>query len=242
MSHEGGLGRYHFSRFHHLVSALDDLPLSLSTVLTFSMIIICISDNLMLFFHRMRPLTHPACNLHSKMQINLIESCKKYKVVGLKISIFIYHFHALRFRTCRGDRVSSVYFLVRHLATSGLLVSCLFLPVEVKGTHVQVRVCQGFSPYRNIISSGRIFQMGWIEMDSFSHLESWAAEDGICRIRAFLSNAGLYLTSFLIACIALDRCLAVLRPLQVHRSVPRAKKMLLMASVATLVCCALEVR
>ena len=45
--------------------------------------------------------------------------------------------HMKKIRIRGQERVSSVYFLVRHLAAAGLLLSCLFIPVEVRGVDIQ---------------------------------------------------------------------------------------------------------
>uniref|UniRef100_A0A182P4E4 G-protein coupled receptors family 1 profile domain-containing protein n=1 Tax=Anopheles epiroticus TaxID=199890 RepID=A0A182P4E4_9DIPT len=44
----------------------------------------------------------------------------------------------------------------------------------------------------------------------------WTAGDLMCRVMAFFRTFGLYLSSFILICISVDRYFAVLKPLKVH--------------------------
>ncbi|XP_023723720.1 gonadotropin-releasing hormone receptor isoform X2 [Cryptotermes secundus] len=65
---------------------------------------------------------------------------------------------------------------------------------------------------------------------------SWRAGDAVCRIMSFFRTFGLYLSSFVIVSISLDRCFAILRPMaNVVNVAKRGKMMLTVAwSLATL--------
>ncbi|XP_021938115.1 gonadotropin-releasing hormone receptor isoform X3 [Zootermopsis nevadensis] len=65
---------------------------------------------------------------------------------------------------------------------------------------------------------------------------SWKAGDAVCRIMSFFRTFGLYLSSFVIVSISLDRCFAILRPMSnVVNVAHRGNMMLTVAwSLATL--------
>ncbi|KAJ9577292.1 hypothetical protein L9F63_006131, partial [Diploptera punctata] len=59
---------------------------------------------------------------------------------------------------------------------------------------------------------------------------SWKAGDAACRIMSFFRIFGLYLSSFVMVCISLDRCFAILRPMS--NVVNVAKRSRIMLSIA----------
>ncbi|XP_033218326.1 gonadotropin-releasing hormone II receptor [Belonocnema kinseyi] len=65
---------------------------------------------------------------------------------------------------------------------------------------------------------------------------SWKAGDAMCRIMAFFRIFGLYLSSFILICISIDRYYAVLRPLQIVNINRRSKIMLIGAWVGSTLC------
>ncbi|XP_012227163.1 adipokinetic hormone/corazonin-related peptide receptor variant I isoform X2 [Linepithema humile] len=65
---------------------------------------------------------------------------------------------------------------------------------------------------------------------------SWEAGDAMCRIMAFFRIFGLYLSSFVIICISIDRYYAVMRPLQVLDAYRRGKIMLVLAWIGSVLC------
>jgi len=65
---------------------------------------------------------------------------------------------------------------------------------------------------------------------------SWNAGDGMCRFMSFFRIFGLYLSSFVLVCISLDRYHAVLNPLRMPDADRRGKIMLIFAWVASFVC------
>ncbi|GAB1865803.1 Adipokinetic hormone receptor [Camponotus japonicus] len=73
-------------------------------------------------------------------------------------------------------------------------------------------------------------EIGW------SITVSWEAGDAMCRIMAFFRIFGLYLSSFVIVCISIDRYYAVMRPLQILDVYTRGKIMLMLAWVGSVLC------
>ncbi|XP_026671787.1 gonadotropin-releasing hormone II receptor-like isoform X3 [Ceratina calcarata] len=65
---------------------------------------------------------------------------------------------------------------------------------------------------------------------------SWKAGDAMCRIMAFFRVFGLYLSSFVLVCISMDRYYAVIRPLQLWDVDKRGKIMLCLAWLGSVVC------
>lgn len=65
---------------------------------------------------------------------------------------------------------------------------------------------------------------------------SWKAGDAMCRIMAFFRMFGLYLSSFILVCISMDRYYAIIRPLQLWDVNRRGKIMLCIAWVGSVVC------
>ncbi|XP_024936124.1 gonadotropin-releasing hormone II receptor isoform X2 [Cephus cinctus] len=65
---------------------------------------------------------------------------------------------------------------------------------------------------------------------------SWKAGDAACRIMAFFRVFGLYLSSFVLVCISIDRYFAVLRPLQLTDVDRRGKVMLTLAWTGSIFC------
>ncbi|XP_034196386.1 adipokinetic hormone receptor isoform X2 [Osmia lignaria lignaria] len=65
---------------------------------------------------------------------------------------------------------------------------------------------------------------------------SWKAGDAMCRIMAFFRVFGLYLSSFILVCISIDRYYAVIHPLQLWGVDKRGKLMLCLAWGGSIVC------
>ncbi|XP_046753635.1 adipokinetic hormone/corazonin-related peptide receptor variant I-like isoform X3 [Diprion similis] len=65
---------------------------------------------------------------------------------------------------------------------------------------------------------------------------SWNAGDAMCRIMAFFRMFGLYLSSFVLVCISVDRYYAVLKPLHLMDVDRRGKVMLTIAWVGSTIC------
>ncbi|XP_006609474.1 gonadotropin-releasing hormone II receptor [Apis dorsata] len=65
---------------------------------------------------------------------------------------------------------------------------------------------------------------------------SWKAGDVMCRIMAFFRIFGLYLSSFVLVCISMDRYYAVIKPLQLWDVDKRGKIMLSFAWIGSIVC------
>lgn len=91
--------------------------------------------------------------------------------------------------------------------------------------------------------SVQLFQMGWIDLENFNYGGvSWLAGEILCRGVAFLGVFGLYVSGFLIACITVDRLLAVRRPVPGPKAVKRARIMARIAGITSLFCSVVEVR
>lgn len=71
-------------------------------------------------------------------------------------------------------------------------------------------------------------EIGW------AYTVRWNAGDLLCRVMAFFRTFGLYLSSFILICISVDRYFAVLKPLKVHDN--RASLMIIAAWVASGLC------
>ncbi|XP_044735225.1 gonadotropin-releasing hormone receptor isoform X2 [Chrysoperla carnea] len=67
---------------------------------------------------------------------------------------------------------------------------------------------------------------------------SWKAGDAMCRIMAFFRMFGLYLSSFILVCISVDRYYAVLKPMNFSGIDTRGKWMVVGAWIASTVCSA----
>ncbi|XP_008556953.1 adipokinetic hormone/corazonin-related peptide receptor variant I [Microplitis demolitor] len=67
---------------------------------------------------------------------------------------------------------------------------------------------------------------------------SWRAGDLMCRIMAFFRVFGIYLSSFVLVCISIDRYYAVLKPMQLINIDRREKLMLIGAWVGAVLCSA----
>ncbi|XP_011136225.2 gonadotropin-releasing hormone receptor isoform X1 [Harpegnathos saltator] len=74
------------------------------------------------------------------------------------------------------------------------------------------------------------FEIGW------SITVSWEAGDAMCRIMSFFRVFGLYLSSFVIVCISIDRYYAVMRPLQMLEIHRRGKINLMFAWLGSVLC------
>ncbi|XP_025995016.1 gonadotropin-releasing hormone II receptor isoform X1 [Solenopsis invicta] len=74
------------------------------------------------------------------------------------------------------------------------------------------------------------FEIGW------ASTVSWEAGDAMCRIMAFFRTFGLYLSSFVIVCISIDRYYAVMRPLQILDVYRRGKILLMLAWIGSVLC------
>ncbi|XP_058805692.1 adipokinetic hormone/corazonin-related peptide receptor variant I isoform X2 [Phymastichus coffea] len=70
---------------------------------------------------------------------------------------------------------------------------------------------------------------------------TWRAGDAMCRISSFFRMFGLYLSSFILICISLDRYYAVLRPLQMLDIDRRGKHMLTAAWICSACCSAPQI-
>ncbi|XP_014614729.1 PREDICTED: gonadotropin-releasing hormone II receptor-like isoform X1 [Polistes canadensis] len=73
-------------------------------------------------------------------------------------------------------------------------------------------------------------EIGW------SITVSWKAGDAMCRIMAFFRVFGLYLSSFILVCISMDRYYAVIKPLQLLHVDRRGKIMLTIAWLGSIFC------
>ncbi|XP_057341367.1 adipokinetic hormone/corazonin-related peptide receptor variant I-like [Microplitis mediator] len=67
---------------------------------------------------------------------------------------------------------------------------------------------------------------------------SWRAGDLMCRIMAFFRVFGIYLSSFVLVCISIDRYYAVLKPMQLINIDRREKLMLIGAWIGAVLCSA----
>ncbi|CAD6234249.1 GSCOCG00007685001-RA-CDS [Cotesia congregata] len=67
---------------------------------------------------------------------------------------------------------------------------------------------------------------------------SWRAGDLMCRIMAFFRVFGLYLSSFILICISIDRYYAVLKPMQLININKRERIMLIGAWIGAVLCSA----
>lgn len=65
---------------------------------------------------------------------------------------------------------------------------------------------------------------------------SWRAGDTMCRVMAFFRTFGLYLSSFVLCCISIDRYYAVLKPLSISEN--RGKIMIAIAWFCSCLCSA----
>ncbi|ODM93261.1 Gonadotropin-releasing hormone II receptor [Orchesella cincta] len=72
-------------------------------------------------------------------------------------------------------------------------------------------------------------EIGW------NYTVSWDAGDGLCRIMSFFRIFGLYLSSFLLMCISIDRYYAVIKPLAIYEANRRAKWMLAFAWIGSII-------
>lgn len=71
---------------------------------------------------------------------------------------------------------------------------------------------------------------------AWAYTVKWNAGDFMCRLMSFFRTFGLYLSSFVLVCISIDRYYAVLRPLNLSSS--RGKVMLGFAWAGSIVCSA----
>ncbi|XP_037911610.1 gonadotropin-releasing hormone receptor isoform X1 [Hermetia illucens] len=71
-------------------------------------------------------------------------------------------------------------------------------------------------------------EIGW------AYTVSWKAGDALCRIMAFFRTFGLYLSSFVLVCISVDRYFAVLKPLKLSDN--RGRMMILGAWLSSCIC------
>ncbi|CAH0550375.1 unnamed protein product [Brassicogethes aeneus] len=65
---------------------------------------------------------------------------------------------------------------------------------------------------------------------------SWRAGDSMCRIMAFFRAFGLFLSSFILVCISVDRFYAVLKPLHLADLDQRERMMLIGAWMGAVIC------
>ena len=69
----------------------------------------------------------------------------------------------------------------------------------------------------------------------------WRAGDAACRILMFFRAFGLYLSSFVLVVISIDRCFAILQPMSLNDADKRGKIMLLIAWLFSLAASAPQV-
>ena len=69
-----------------------------------------------------------------------------------------------------------------------------------------------------------LLQAGWIEMSA------WPYGDAACRTFAFFRVFGRYLSSYLVACIGLERWMAVFQPFQIIQERIRKVKIMIFLS------------
>ncbi|XP_031632169.1 gonadotropin-releasing hormone receptor isoform X2 [Contarinia nasturtii] len=65
---------------------------------------------------------------------------------------------------------------------------------------------------------------------------SWKAGDFMCRLMSFLRTFGLYLSSFVLVCISVDRYFAVIKPMKLAGVDRRGKIMLCAAWISSSIC------
>ena len=68
---------------------------------------------------------------------------------------------------------------------------------------------------------------------------SWKAGDLACRIMSFFRIFGLYLSSFVVVCISLDRCFAILRPMSNVVNVAKRSRIMLSTAWTLATLCSL---
>ncbi|XP_055847429.1 adipokinetic hormone/corazonin-related peptide receptor variant I isoform X1 [Episyrphus balteatus] len=71
---------------------------------------------------------------------------------------------------------------------------------------------------------------------AWAYTVTWNAGDFMCRLMSFFRTFGLYLSSFVLVCISIDRFYAVLKPLNLSSS--RGKVMLSFAWMGSIICSA----
>lgn len=71
---------------------------------------------------------------------------------------------------------------------------------------------------------------------AWAYTVQWLAGDIVCRLMAFFRTFGLYLSSYVLVCISVDRYFAVLQPLKLSKS--RGKSMIAGAWMLSVVCSA----
>ncbi|XP_055639936.1 adipokinetic hormone/corazonin-related peptide receptor variant I [Toxorhynchites rutilus septentrionalis] len=74
---------------------------------------------------------------------------------------------------------------------------------------------------------------------AWAYTVRWMAGDIMCRLMAFFRTFGLYLSSFVLVCISVDRYFAVLQPLKFSKS--RGRIMIMMAWTLSSICSAPQV-
>ncbi|XP_055305439.1 adipokinetic hormone/corazonin-related peptide receptor variant I isoform X2 [Sitodiplosis mosellana] len=73
-------------------------------------------------------------------------------------------------------------------------------------------------------------EIGW------AYTVSWRAGDFMCRLMSFLRTFGLYLSSFVLVCISVDRYFAVIKPMKLAGVNRRGKVMLCAAWITSSIC------
>lgn len=82
--------------------------------------------------------------------------------------------------------------MLMHLAIADLLVTFLMMPLEIGKTQ--------FTSEHNLSQTLLLrYISGW------AITVSWNAGDLMCRLMAFFRTFGLYLSSFVLVCISIDR-------------------------------------
>ncbi|XP_049785180.1 adipokinetic hormone/corazonin-related peptide receptor variant I isoform X2 [Schistocerca cancellata] len=73
-------------------------------------------------------------------------------------------------------------------------------------------------------------EIGW------SSTVSWRAGDALCRVMAFFRVFGLFLSSFVLICISIDRYFAVLKPMKLSDVARRGRYLLAAAWIMSVLC------
>nr|ANW09575.1 adipokinetic hormone receptor [Locusta migratoria] len=73
-------------------------------------------------------------------------------------------------------------------------------------------------------------EIGW------SSTVSWRAGDALCRVMAFFRVFGLFLSSFVLICISVDRYFAVLKPMRLRDAARRGRLLIAAAWALSAVC------
>ncbi|KAL1501074.1 hypothetical protein ABEB36_006472 [Hypothenemus hampei] len=75
----------------------------------------------------------------------------------------------------------------------------------------------------------------------WAYTVQWLAGDAMCRIMSFFRTFGLYLSSFILCCLSIDRYYAVMKPLQLVNLDRRERLMILGAWIGAAICSAPQI-